>query len=182
MNKSVDIICYGSLTTFESRMEAFNFYKRCSLNSEGAERDRYFNIIVGLVSSENNMIHDGEGDMFRNITEFKDGHCGNVIKDMGEWVKYSDYIKDKTLEQSNSYYPSWLRRNNKKDTKNNYIKWLRSCGATLDNARQRADAEYDELPPRTTCKYCGKSNNGMGEDVLCQDCRETFGHTLYSQL
>lgn len=32
------------------------------------------------------------------------------------------------------------------------------------------------------CKYCGRPNNSMDEDILCEDCRETFGHTFYSEL
>ena len=32
------------------------------------------------------------------------------------------------------------------------------------------------------CKYCGSVANGTDTDVLCEDCREIFGHTLYSEL
>ena len=32
------------------------------------------------------------------------------------------------------------------------------------------------------CQYCGQITDGMDEDVLCEDCQETFGHTLFSQL
>lgn len=32
------------------------------------------------------------------------------------------------------------------------------------------------------CKYCGRPNNSTDEDILCNDCRETFGHTFYSEL
>ena len=32
------------------------------------------------------------------------------------------------------------------------------------------------------CKYCGEIANGTDTDVLCEDCREIFGHTLYSEL
>lgn len=32
------------------------------------------------------------------------------------------------------------------------------------------------------CKYCGEANNSEDEDVLCADCRQTFGHAFYSQL
>jgi len=32
------------------------------------------------------------------------------------------------------------------------------------------------------CKYCGKPNNSKDEDVLCEECRETFGHSFYSEL
>ena len=32
------------------------------------------------------------------------------------------------------------------------------------------------------CKYCGEENNSTDEDLLCENCRETFGHALYSEL
>ena len=32
------------------------------------------------------------------------------------------------------------------------------------------------------CKYCGEIAEGTFEDLLCADCRETFGHSLYSEL
>lgn len=33
-----------------------------------------------------------------------------------------------------------------------------------------------------SCKYCGQVTEGIDEDILCEDCREMFGHTLFSQL
>ena len=32
------------------------------------------------------------------------------------------------------------------------------------------------------CKYCGQLVEGSYEDLLCGDCRESFGHSLYSEL
>ena len=32
------------------------------------------------------------------------------------------------------------------------------------------------------CQYCGEIVKGNDEDVLCQDCRMTFGHAFYSEL
>ena len=32
------------------------------------------------------------------------------------------------------------------------------------------------------CQYCGEIAKGTDEDVLCQDCRMTFGHAFYSEL
>ena len=32
------------------------------------------------------------------------------------------------------------------------------------------------------CKYCGEIAEGTYADLLCKDCRETFGHTMYSEL
>lgn len=32
------------------------------------------------------------------------------------------------------------------------------------------------------CKYCDWIAEGDFEDLLCSDCRESFGHSLYSEL
>ena len=32
------------------------------------------------------------------------------------------------------------------------------------------------------CKYCGDIAEGTYKDLLCSDCRETFGHSLFSEL
>lgn len=32
------------------------------------------------------------------------------------------------------------------------------------------------------CKYCGKEHETHDENLLCSDCRETFGHTFYTEL
>jgi len=32
------------------------------------------------------------------------------------------------------------------------------------------------------CKYCNKENGSSEEDLLCPECRERFGHSLYSEL
>lgn len=32
------------------------------------------------------------------------------------------------------------------------------------------------------CKYCGKNNGSSDSNLLCPKCRESFGHSLYSEL
>lgn len=32
------------------------------------------------------------------------------------------------------------------------------------------------------CPYCGNLAEGDYEDLLCEDCRMTFGHTMGSEL
>ena len=48
------------------------------------------------------------------------------------------------------------------------------------------DAKWTECKklPRGShiCKYCGNIAEGTYADLLCADCRETFGHTMYSEL
>ncbi len=43
------------------------------------------------------------------------------------------------------------------------------------NAVKRADQAH-------FCKYCGGIADGTYEDLLCEDCRMMFGHSLYSEL
>lgn len=44
----VKTVCYGKERTFDDRQEAVNFYENCLLNSEGSERERYLEILIGL--------------------------------------------------------------------------------------------------------------------------------------
>lgn len=48
----VKVICYGEERTFDDRQEAIDFYEDCVLNSEGAERDRYIEILNDLRSGK----------------------------------------------------------------------------------------------------------------------------------
>lgn len=45
-----------------------------------------------------------------------------------------------------------------------------------------SDTEIVDLTGKHLCKYCGEIANGPDEDVLCEDCRYTFGHAFYSEL
>lgn len=42
--------------------------------------------------------------------------------------------------------------------------------------------EIHDLKGKHLCKYCGDIAEGEYEDLLCKSCRETFGHSLYSEL
>ena len=44
----VKITCYGKTGTME-RSEAMKFYRECADMSEGSERERYVNILFGLM-------------------------------------------------------------------------------------------------------------------------------------
>ena len=52
--------------------------------------------------------------------------------------------------------------------------------------KNEPDAKWTEckILPRGShlCKYCGEIAEGTYADLLCSDCRETFGHSLYSEL
>jgi hypothetical protein len=44
------------------------------------------------------------------------------------------------------------------------------------------DTDIVDLTGKHLCKYCGEIVDGEYEDLLCEDCRMTFGHALYSEL
>lgn len=48
----VKITCYGKTETME-RNEAIKFYRECADWSEGSERERYVNILFGLMDGLN---------------------------------------------------------------------------------------------------------------------------------
>ena len=39
-----------------------------------------------------------------------------------------------------------------------------------------------DITGKHLCKYCGDIVEGEYEDILCEDCKETFGHSLFSEL
>ena len=44
------------------------------------------------------------------------------------------------------------------------------------------DENWVSLIDSHKCKYCGARARGSDEDLLCDNCRELFGHTYYSEL
>lgn len=41
----------------------------------------------------------------------------------------------------------------------------------------------NDIPENThICKYCGGIAEGTYENLLCRECREMFGHTLFTEL
>lgn len=52
MLETVKTICYGREVIWDSREETIMFFLECMASSEGAERERYLNILVKLKSGE----------------------------------------------------------------------------------------------------------------------------------
>lgn len=54
----------------------------------------------------------------------------------------------------------------------------------LKDLAEKGKVEIQSYKGKTynKCKYCGAPNNSTDADVLCEECRETFGHTFYSEL
>lgn len=55
------------------------------------------------------------------------------------------------------------------------LRWVKKAGVKK-TAKQRVPADTH------ICKYCGDIAEGTFEDLLCAECRQTFGHSLYSEL
>jgi rubrerythrin len=47
---------------------------------------------------------------------------------------------------------------------------------------ERAKTKAKALNGSHICKYCGEITKGTDDDVLCPECRGTFGHAFYSEL
>lgn len=48
---------------------------------------------------------------------------------------------------------------------------------------ERKWTSIQKLPKgKHICKYCGGIAEGTYQDLLCEECRECFGHSLYSEL
>lgn len=56
----VTVTCYGRTETME-RNKAMQFYRDCAQNSEGHERNRYFNVLMDLMDGKTEC-SDRDGD------------------------------------------------------------------------------------------------------------------------
>lgn len=50
--EAVTVICYGKETTYEDRSDAIAFFTECLCSSEGAESERYLEILIDLKSGK----------------------------------------------------------------------------------------------------------------------------------
>lgn len=48
----VKTICYGKEECFETREEALQFFCKCAAWSDGAEKERYMNIVLDLLAGK----------------------------------------------------------------------------------------------------------------------------------
>lgn len=98
----VDIICYYDLTTFSLRRIAKDFYFRCMSACEGAERDRYTNIYMALISTNSKMVHDGteSNPIFWRISKYDEkDDCCKENKELPRKMSYAEYqISQKEIQ------------------------------------------------------------------------------------
>ena len=53
----ISIVCYNRIEKWHSRTNALRFFRDCARNTEGAERDRYINIVWDL-EDKKTVCHD----------------------------------------------------------------------------------------------------------------------------
>lgn len=51
--EDITTVCYGRINKWEDRTEAVKYFYECALCSEGAEKERYVNIMMGLMAGAN---------------------------------------------------------------------------------------------------------------------------------
>lgn len=99
MKNEVNVICYDTLIKYPTRKKAIDFYFRCMQCSEGAERDRYVNIYMDLVSTNKKLVHDQDDyffpePTFYRVKEFVGNHA-EVIDDLPRNMTFKEYLKYK---------------------------------------------------------------------------------------
>ena len=73
--------------------------------------------------------------------------------------------------------------NNENGNVLNYKEMLKEWNELYDGGDDTNPETWDEhYTALHKCKYCGEYTKGIDEDVLCEDCRMTFGHAFYSEL
>lgn len=53
VEEDITTICYGHMDKWKSRAEAVKYFYECALCSEGAEKERYVNIMMALMGGSN---------------------------------------------------------------------------------------------------------------------------------
>lgn len=51
--EDITTICYGHIDKWKDRAEAVKYFYECALCSEGAEKERYVNIMMDLMAGAN---------------------------------------------------------------------------------------------------------------------------------
>lgn len=51
-----------------------------------------------------------------------------------------------------------------------------------DNGNKYTLEKIFSAKNKHVCKYCGTVTEGSDKNLLCDDCRDVFGHTFYSEL
>ncbi len=109
IGESVEVNTYGETKVFDTRAEAINFFEEAVVNSEGAEQERYINILQELKNTNKNSIsdtinEDDEEYEEESIYDMAENYDGNLATDM---LEDSDW--DEVLQNAPETYKNALR-------------------------------------------------------------------------
>lgn len=63
----IKILNYGEVKEFKTREQALKFYTECMCATEGAEKERYSNIVGDLINTNKDFIYDDEEEYWEYI-------------------------------------------------------------------------------------------------------------------
>lgn len=70
MKEKIEVTCYGEKEIWYDREKAIRFYLQAIAGSDGAERDRYTNIYLDLMTGKNECFdEEPEDDLFEGINQ-----------------------------------------------------------------------------------------------------------------
>ena len=58
----VKVLCYGKIKEYADRKQAIEYFRQCQNSSEGAERERYTNILCNLLWTTKDIVYDYEDE------------------------------------------------------------------------------------------------------------------------
>lgn len=99
----VTVICYNRPITYKSRQDAIDFYKEAFWGTEGAEQERYSNVLFGLMYTDKDTVTDQEDDSDYYKTEEKKSNKKSKKKVLYQKVA-EGYIRNKNLKEAITTY------------------------------------------------------------------------------
>lgn len=132
---AVKVLNYGEVKEFNTRQEAIDFYRDCVYGSEGAERDRYVNILMDLQDTDNDFVYDDEYEYQRYIG-------ADPEKEMQKQLD-KEALVDEYIEYVNNFDPAG------KEPPLSFQEWLSSKNLNesvkITEAPDSDSAEYKRL-------------------------------------
>lgn len=111
-DKSVKVLCYGEVTEYATRKEAISHFRQAMSCSEGAERERYTNIYLDLIETDDNFVYDYEDEyrLYKNEINREQEHQERLDKEaiIADYMKYVDDEWAKGNQQAKDFQ-QWLR-------------------------------------------------------------------------
>ena len=202
-----EILC-KEMKSFDAYMKAFemsaNGDVRCYINTLGRKAcSPIFAVIDGVITLSGltiNPIYEEENKMKVTREQLIDYICNNFT------IK-GRKISKKTLNQhSTEYLENIIEKNHcwksleEWINKPKLIKFIADgikdgmscswdcCYSSEEECRKNLENEGVKVIKIATksnhhrCKYCGSIASGKATDILCDECREIFGHAYYSEL